>query len=92
MAQTVAKALVAPASLNLTFFELGDGQCRYIGVGELYCGSPSEFKSSYCRFHSKIVYQVPPGSKAVGQALVGAASFLTRNHEGFIQCLKRPME
>jgi GcrA cell cycle regulator len=57
VAEAGAVALVAPASLNLTLFELGDGQCRWVADDGLYCGATSEFKSSYCRFHAKISYQ-----------------------------------
>jgi GcrA cell cycle regulator len=52
-----AMAMVAPAALNLTLFEIGDGQCRWIVSDGLYCGAASEFRSSYCPFHCKISYQ-----------------------------------
>jgi hypothetical protein len=57
VAQAGALALVAPASRNLTLFELGDRQCRWVADDGLYCGAASELKSSYCPFHSKIVCQ-----------------------------------
>jgi GcrA cell cycle regulator len=56
-----------PQSLNLTIYDLGEGQCRY-PHGEtppyFFCGQPVQEYSSYCPFHHRLCnYPVSPARR-----------------------------
>lgn len=60
-------------SLDLTFDEIGDGQCRYIVTEDspfLYCGQPQKHESSYCRAHHDLCHS--------GRALMAIEVLVTK--------------